>query len=89
MFAFKHAFFQDLEDYFKRYFEQEDSVVLEQEALLPDLVKEKLLSGSIVLKSIVSDSTWMGMTYHEELEILQNNIEKLIEKGEYPTNLWN
>lgn len=88
MFAFKHQFFKYLEEDFKNFFEQEDEVILKSEALLPDVIKNYLLKGEIILKNIVSDSTWMGMTYREDLELLKNNIKKLVEKGEYPNNLW-
>lgn len=88
MFVFKHNFFEYLDEYFKNFFNQEDEIILESEAFLPELVKDKILSGDIILKNIVSESTWMGMTYKEDLDILKNNINKLIESGEYPEKLW-
>lgn len=88
MFAFKHKFFDYLEDYFNNYFKNSDEYILKNEALLPELIKEKLDNKEIVLQNIVSNSTWMGITYREDLEIFKNNIKKLIEKGEYPENLW-
>lgn len=88
MFAFKHSFFDYLEEDFKNYFKQDDEVILKSEALLPDVIKNRLLSGEIILKNIVSESTWMGMTYREDLQLLKDNIMKLVEKGEYPNKLW-
>lgn len=88
MFAFTHQFYQYLEDYFNRFFDQDDEVILKGEALLPELVKEKLLKGEITLKNIVSDSKWLGMTYREDLDALKSEIMNLVEKGEYPNNLW-
>lgn len=88
MFAFKHNFFEFLEEYFNNYFNNSEEFILKNEALLPELIKEKLDNKQIVLQNIVSDSTWLGMTYREDLDILKDNINKLIEKGEYPEKLW-
>ncbi len=88
MFAFKNNFFQYLEEYFNNYFNNSEEFILKNEVLLPELIKEKLDSEQIVLHNIVSNSTWLGMTYREDLKILKSNIEELIKKGEYPEKLW-
>ena len=89
MFAFKNKFFQYLEEYFNSYFDNNEEYILSNEALLPELIKEKLDNEQIILQNIISNSTWLGMTYREDLDILKHNIKKLIEKGEYPEKLWN
>jgi len=33
-------------------------------------------------------STWFGVTYPEDAEIVRNKLKELVEKGEYPENLW-
>ena len=88
MFAFKNNFFQYLEEYFNNYFNNNEDFILNNEALLPELIKEKLDNEQIILQNIVSNSTWLGMTYREDLDILKQNIEELIKKGEYPEKLW-
>ena len=88
MFAFKNNFFQYLEEYFNNYFNNSEEFILKNEILLPELIKEKLDSEQIVLHNIVSNSTWLGMTYREDLDILKHNIEELIKKGEYPEKFW-
>ena len=88
MFAFKHEFYKYLEEYFARYFQNADEFILEQEALLPELIKEKLDSKEIKLHNLISSSSWFGMTYKEDLVGLKKNIEALILKGEYPKKLW-
>ena len=42
VFAFKHSIFDYLEEYFKDFFKQSDDVILNSEALLPELVKAKI-----------------------------------------------
>lgn len=88
MFAFKKGFFKYLEEYFNDYFKQDDEKILSGEALLPELVKDKLLDGTITLKNIVSNGKWLGITYKEDLEELVSSIKNLIDKGEYPSKLW-
>lgn len=88
MFAFKNNFFEYLDEYFNNYFEHNDEEILKGEALLPELVQEKLASKEISLKNIVSNSTWLGITYKEDLQDLKNNINLLIGNNEYPEKLW-
>lgn len=87
-FVCKANFFTYLDDYIKRYLEQDDEVILNSEMLLPDPIKEGILSNKIVLKNFVTSGQWLGMTYHEELEQVKQNILELIKKGEYPRRLW-
>ena len=88
MFAFKNHFFMYLEEYFKKYFENDEEYILNNEALLPDLIKEKLDENEIELQNLISNSSWFGMTYKEDLDGLKKNIDVLIKKGEYPSKLW-
>lgn len=39
-------------------------------------------------KVIPTQSQWFGVTYKEDKPIVQENINKLIEAGNYPSNLW-
>ncbi len=88
MFAFKHKFFQYLEEYFKEYFNQDDEAILKGEALLPELAKDKILAGEVTLKNVISSSIWLGITYREDLTELVSSIQNLVDKGEYPSKLW-
>lgn len=88
MFAFKNHFFEYLEEYFKKYFRNTDDYILNNEALLPELIKEKLDAKEIKLQNMVSEGSWFGMTYKEDLDGLKEAINALIEKGEYPKKLW-
>lgn len=89
MFIFKNNFFQYVEEYFKEYFKNSDDYILNNEILLPTLIKELLENKDIVLYNILSKGTWLGMTYKEDLPELKANIKKLIADGIYPERLWN
>jgi len=35
-------------------------------------------------KVLPNHDNWFGMTYHEDLALVQNEIQKLVDKGSYP-----
>ena len=51
-------------------------------------LEEKIKKGQITLINVKSDGLWFGITYKEDLEVVKKEINMLIEKGEYPRNLW-
>ena len=57
------------------------------EFLLPDVVDEYVKMGKVNVVS--TPSTWIGMTYKEDLPIVQEKIREYINNGIYPENLWN
>ena len=56
--------------------------------MLPELVKDKILAGEVTLKNVISSSIWLGITYREDLTELVSSIQNLVDKGEYPSKLW-
>lgn len=66
----------------------DSGVTLTNEFLLPEVLKKSLDEKKITLKSKVSPSKWIGMTYKEDLETVKNHINSLIERGDYPSELW-
>ena len=48
------------------------------------LIKNKLAT----FKVIPTDAKWFGVTYKEDKEIVQENINKLVADGVYPSKLW-
>lgn len=88
MFAFKKEFFNYLEEYFNDYFKNSDEEILKGEALLPELVKDKIMDGEITLKNVVSSGEWYGITYRDDLDELVSSIRNLVDKGDYPNKLW-
>lgn len=84
-FGFRENVFKDMQKYFDDYSEKIEE---KNECLLPMFLKEEINNKKIKLLSTLSDSRWMGITYHEDLEYLIKEINKMIEKGEYPYDLW-
>ena len=61
--------------------------LLDYEMLLPDIMDEDIKNGTLI-EVVSTDAKWMGMTYKEDKEALQEFILKEIDKGIYPNNLW-
>ncbi len=53
------------------------------------LIADHLITNNIAtFKVIPTDAKWFGVTYKEDKEIVQENINKLVEDGVYPSKLW-
>ena len=85
-FGLRKEFLNILEKEFDLFIHGE--VTLNNEFLLPEILKKCLDKNLIVLKSKVSPSKWIGMTYKADLETVKNHINSLIERGDYPNELW-
>ena len=74
----KDAFFKDNEEKLESC-----------EFLLPTSIFELIEEGKVKVNVIDTDEKWFGITYKEDKESLVNSINKMIEDGKYPRNLWN
>lgn len=61
---------------------------LKAEFYLPLIVNKMLASKKASVKVLESSSKWFGVTYSEDKEKAQEEINKLKENGVYPTKLW-
>ena len=57
------------------------------EYLIPDVVFETIKNGKKV-KVLESVDKWLGVTYKEDKDFVVKELNNLIEKGEYPYELW-
>ena len=88
LFGFQKNFMDMLEIDFKEFIHNDKEILKDKEVFLPDTVKKNIANGNLLLRNIVSESVWAGLTYKEDMEDLENKIHTLIENGEYPNNLW-
>lgn len=88
LFGFQKNFMDMLEIDFKEFIHNDKEILKDKEVFLPDTVKKNIANGNLLLRNIVSESIWAGLTYKEDMEDLENKIHTLIENGEYPNNLW-
>ena len=55
--------------------------------LLPSLIGELIDRGELSVSVLRSSARWFGMTYHEDKEMVQRELQKLHDAGVYPKTL--
>ena len=88
MFCFKPDMIDYLDKHFKIFFDKNQDNLEKCEYLIPDVVFERIENDGLKVRVVDTNSVWKGVTYKEDKEELVNYIGKLIEKGEYPNNLY-
>ena len=79
--------FEKLDEYFKAFLRTLPEGELKKECLLPSLIGELIGSGELKVSVLRSDARWFGMTYHEDKEMVQRELQKLHDAGVYPKSL--
>ena len=69
-------------------FLENNTTNLKAEFYLPLIVNKMLASKKATVKVLQSDSKWFGVTYSDDKEKAQKEINKLKKNGVYPTKLW-
>lgn len=88
MLLFTPKVFEYLENDFKEFFA--NLVDADKgEFLIPDVLDKHIKSNDITVEVIDTDSVWYGVTYKEDKDMVKDAINRMIESGEYSTNLWN
>ena len=88
MFCFKPDMIAYLDKSFKKFFDENQDNLDKCEYLIPDVVFERIKNDNLKVRVVDTNSVWKGVTYKEDKEELVNYINGLIEKGEYPNNLY-
>ena len=86
-FGFREGMFKTLEKGLEKFFKDNENDLSKCEYLIPDVVFETIKNGKKV-QVLESKDKWLGVTYKEDKEFVVSNIKDLIEKGEYPYDLW-
>ena len=86
MLGFTPKLFEYLENGFEEFLNTHDLMTCEY--LIPTEVNRYLSKGLVNVKVLNTTSTWYGITYREDLNILKTELDKLIESGIYPNKLW-
>ena len=85
-FGIKKTFLNYLDEKFNTFIKK--GIGLNDEFLIPNVLKDGIKEKRFKIQSKTSKSNWMGITYKEDLPYLKDKINELIKKGEYPDNLW-
>lgn len=86
MFGFTPKVFELFNKNFKEFLDNND--LMTSEYLVPVEINNYLKKKLINVKVIKTTSKWYGITYKEDLKILKDEINKLVNDGVYPKDLW-
>ena len=87
MFGFTPKVLELFNENFKEFLDNND--LMTSEYLVPVEINNYLKMKLINVKVIKTTSKWYGITYKEDLNILKDEINKLVNNGVYPKDLWN
>lgn len=85
------GFSPDIFSYLERQFDafiRQNAQNTKAEFYLPTSVNELIISKTIRVKVLQSPDSWFGVTYKEDREITVQRIRQLIDRGFYPSQLW-
>ena len=85
--GFTPILFKYLEEKFVEFL-SENGTEMKSEYLIPSVVNELIQSGQETVHVLRSGATWFGITYKEDKPFVEGEIEKLVNKGEYPGKLF-
>ena len=85
--GFAPSIFPALKDYFDDFLRHEAGDNIKAECLLPLMVGDRLEKGALEVSVLHSADKWFGMTYHEDREIVAEELKKLHARGDYPDSL--
>lgn len=76
-----------LQAQFKAFLDERGSE-MKSECYIPTVVDDLISAGTADCNILETSSTWFGVTYPQDKDSCVASIKKLVDTGEYPTNLW-
>lgn len=86
MISFTPYLFEALEKEFNKFLSNAD--LSKDEFLIPDVLFKQVKEKNVICKVLHTNAVWKGITYASDLDELKNYINKQVEKGIYPNNLY-
>ncbi|MBO5894555.1 MAG: nucleotidyltransferase [Alistipes sp.] len=87
LFGFTPDYFDYSAEYFKEFLAA-NIENLKAEFFIPLMVNKLIADKTATMRVLRTTSDWFGVTYKEDKPALMASIERLIEVGAYPRNLW-
>lgn len=88
MWGFPAEFLNELEGRFVEFLSSLSDNALKAEYLLPGIVDELVKSKKATVKVLETKDKWFGVTYKEDKQFVIDSINKLVEDGVYPKQLF-
>ena len=89
MLGFYPSIFTYIEENMNKFFKDNLENLEKCEFLIPDILTQAIKENYAEVSVLPTTAKWIGVTYKEDKESVLNSLNKLIESGEYPNNLWN
>ena len=87
MWGFTPSYFTHLEQAFTHFLDGYGTDPT-AEFQIPTMIKELLRAGTAKVCVSLSSERWLGVTYPEDKQFVQQGIHRLVEEGGYPAPLW-
>ncbi len=88
MLGFRPNLFPYIEKNFSVFLKENQNDILKCEYLIPDILLQATKENYAKTKVLPTTAKWEGVTYKEDKEQVVKAIQKLIDEGVYPQNLW-
>ena len=88
MLLFTPSIFKYIEDNFKPFFDENKNNLEKCEYLIPDVLFKSISEKYATAKVLKTTATWYGVTYKEDAEGVKKSLKDLVDKKEYPNDLW-
>ncbi len=85
--GFTPSIFPALRTYFENFLRTQAGDNPKAECLLPVMVGSELEAGRLTVSVLHSADRWFGMTYHEDRQVVAQELQKLHDAGVYPLSL--
>jgi len=86
-FCYAPQFIDLCEEQFQKFLD-ENAQSLKAEFLIHTMTDYFIKSGKGKVEVIPTGAKWFGVTYKEDAPVVEATVKHLVEKGEYPDNLW-
>ncbi len=86
--GFTSGFLGEIEKMFPRFLD-ENITREKSEFYLPFAVDELLNAGKCRVRVLKTNDKWFGVTYKQDKPVVVKAIQSMIDKGKYPSPLWN
>ena len=88
LFGFNASIFDYLQEGFEKFLNKNKENLKTCEYFIPTILSEYIKEGKGNLKVLDTDDKWFGLTYKEDFDFVVRGMKGLVDKGEYPKNLW-
>ncbi len=89
MLGFNPSLFSYIESKMTTFFNENKDKLDTCEFLIPDILTQSIVDNYATVDVLPTNAKWIGVTYPEDKEPVQRSLNKMIEDGIYPKNLWN